>query len=366
MKNLEMREKRAVEFLRNITEKDVVITIFHNDTDGICSCVLINKFLKERIGKPSDFVISQPMPITKTLIQRIKLSIPTKIIILDLAIDQEKNLCKRLDGISETLVIDHHQITNMINLKKIIYYNPLLERDVYQSTSYLTYKLCSKIINMKKYLWVSLVGIAGDYNVNDSLDLIEEGKNIYSDLIEGNIKKNFIESEFGKVSDIITAMRASHISSERIAKILEGLNDIREIEQKRELIEYYEKVQNEIAGILTNIKSSAEIGDKILFYEINCKYNLRSVISTKLSELYSDKIIFVWEVSRNKVKFSVRNQSGSIDANQLLREASKDFRTAATGGHKLAAGGSIGLDEFDLFKEKIKQIVSKEKLIELN
>ncbi|MBU5678469.1 MAG: DHH family phosphoesterase [Candidatus Aenigmatarchaeota archaeon] len=365
MKNLEIREKNAIEFLRNITEKDIITTIFHNDTDGICSCVLINKFLKERIGKSSDFIISQPMPLTKTLIQRIKLAIPTKIIVLDLAIDQEKNLCRRLEGISETLVIDHHQITNMINFKRIIYYNPLLEKDVYQSTSYLIYKLCSKIIDMKNYLWISLIGIAGDYNINNSLDLIEEGKNLYQEFIQGDIKKNFINSIFGKASDIITAMRASHISSEKIAKIIESMDNIKEIEQRREMIEYYERVQNEIVGILASIKNNAEITENILFYEIKSKYNLRSVISTKLSEIYPNKIIFLWEVSRNKVKFSVRNQSGKIDINRLLKEASKDFRTAITGGHKLAAGGLISREEFDLFKEKIKQISSKEKLIEV-
>lgn len=366
MRNLERRENEALKFIRDITEKDVIITIFHNDTDGICSCVLINKFLKERIGKSSDFIISQPMPLTKTLIQRIKLSIPTKIIILDLAVDQEKNFCKKIEGISETLVIDHHQITNIINSKRIIYYNPLLERDVYQSASYLTYKLCSKIISMKKYLWISLIGIIGDYNVNDSLDLIEEGRKIYSHLFsEGDIKKNFINSIFSKASDIITAMRASHISSERIVKIIENMNDIMEIEQNREMIEYYEKVQREIAGILTSIKSSIEENESIIFYEIKSKYNLRSVISTKLSEIYPNKLIFVWEMSKNKIKFSVRNQAGSIDVNYLLKEASKDFKTAITGGHKLAAGGWISKEEFELFKEKIKEILSKKSLIKL-
>ncbi|MEM5868337.1 MAG: DHHA1 domain-containing protein [Candidatus Aenigmatarchaeota archaeon] len=366
MKNLEIKEKMAIEFLRNIKEKDIITTIFHNDTDGICSCVLINKFLKERIGKPSDIIISQPMPLTKTLIQRIKLSIPTKIIVLDLAIDQEKNLCRRLEGISETLVIDHHQITNMINFKKIIYYNPLIEKDVYQSASYLTYKLCSKIIDMKNYLWISLIGIAGDYNINDSLDLIEEGKNIYSDLLQEDGEKSFINSIFGRASDMITAMRASHISSEKIAKIIESMESIVEINQRRDMIEYYEKVQSEVAGILASVKSNAEINENILFYEIKSKYNLRSVISTKLSELYTNKIIFVWEVSRNKVKFSVRNKNNNIDLAKLLKEVSKDFRTAITGGHKLAAGGSISIDEFNLFKEKIKEFISRENLVKLS
>jgi len=91
-------------------------------------------------------------------------------------------------------------------------------------------------------------------------------------------------------------------------------------------------------------------------------YSLRSVIATKLSELYPKKIVFVWEVVRNNVKFSVRNQNGNVDVERVLKEASKDFKTAITGGHKLAAAGSIKKDEFDLFKEKILEILSKNKL----
>jgi single-stranded DNA-specific DHH superfamily exonuclease len=357
-------EKRALNFLNDIAPKDVVITIFHNDSDGIASCALFNSFLNKKIGRSSDFIISQPMPPTKTLVQRVKLSIPTKIIFLDLAIDQEKRIIKNLERICEILVIDHHQISNDINSKKTTHYNPLFNNNVYQSASYLTYKLCSKISDMSKYLWISLIGIAGDYNIKDSIDIISEGRKLYEKYFgkEDNISQAFFNSSFKRVSDIITSLKAYGIPCERIVKALETAEAIEEIENNREFLNYHEKVQKEIDAMMIKIKSEIKEVGEIIFYEMKAGYNLRSVIATKLSELYPKKIVFVWDVVRNNVKFSVRNQNGNIDVEKVLKEASKDFKTAITGGHKLAAAGSIKKDDFDLFKEKIVEILSRDKL----
>jgi single-stranded DNA-specific DHH superfamily exonuclease len=357
-------EKRAVDFLKNITQKDGIITIFHNDADGIASCTLLDLFLIEKIKRGSDFMISQPMPPTKTLVQRVKLSLPTKIIFLDLAIDQEKRIIKSLERICEILVIDHHQISNNLNSKKTIHYNPLFNNTVYQSASYLTYKILSKIFDMSKYLWIALIGIAGDYNIKDSMDLIFEGRKIYEKYFgkEDDITQGFLNSSFKRVSDIITSLKAYGIPCERIVKALEAAESIEEIENNSEFLNYHEKVQKEIDAMMVKIKSEIrEIGD-IIFYEMKSGYSLRSVIATKLSELYPKKVIFVWEVVKNTVKFSVRNQNGNINVEKILKEASKDFKTAITGGHKLAAAGSIKKDEFDLFREKIVEILSKNEL----
>ena len=40
-----IRMKKAVDFLNDISEKDEIVVVFNNDGDGICSCVLLNKFL---------------------------------------------------------------------------------------------------------------------------------------------------------------------------------------------------------------------------------------------------------------------------------------------------------------------------------
>lgn len=352
--------KEAISFLMNIKPDDEIIIIFHNDCDGISSCALMNKFLKNKIGKSADFIISQPMPPTKNLLQRIRMSIPTKIIFLDLAIDQERVLIKRLENICEILIIDHHQISNNLNSKRTIHYNPLFRGKVYQSASYLTYKICSKILDMKKYLWIAAVGIVGDYNIDDSMDLIKEIKKEYPNLFsqENDIRSAIFNSIFGHISNIITAMKASRVSCERVVKIMDSAETITEIEKNKEFLDYYEKVQEEIDRMMINIKSSVDDSKRVIFYEIKSKYNLRSVIATKLSEIYPKKLVVVWDVIRNNVKFSARNQDRTIDVEKVLREAASDFKYASVGGHESAAGGSIRKEDFEDFKNALMLLVS--------
>ena len=118
----------AAEFLKKIKPNDNVVIIFNNDGDGICSCamikILLNKFTK--IEK-EPFIIPQPMPMDKNLIQRIQTTVPTKILFLDLAADQQQNIIKKMVSISDILIIDHHQITKNLNSMAIVHHNPRIK-----------------------------------------------------------------------------------------------------------------------------------------------------------------------------------------------------------------------------------------------
>ena len=107
----------AVNFIKGITKNDSVIIIFNNDADGISACVLIDTLLKSKGVKP--YIISQPMPTEKNLVRKIQTTIPTKIIFLDLAMDQQQAVIKRLAGMCDILIIDHHSIHNNLILRAL-------------------------------------------------------------------------------------------------------------------------------------------------------------------------------------------------------------------------------------------------------
>ncbi|MEM7819595.1 MAG: DHHA1 domain-containing protein [Candidatus Aenigmatarchaeota archaeon] len=345
----------AVNFLKSIKPTDEIVIIFNNDADGICACALINKFL-EKTGRKRPYIISQPMPMDKNLIRRIQTTIPNKIIFLDLAVDQQQSILKKLGGICDILIIDHHQVYKNLSKKNVVHYNPRFKnKNIYQSTSYLVYKICSKIINMSEYLWIAAIGIVADYNLNDSKDLVNEIKNKYS------IKK-LEKSIFSQWSDMIYAVRATkYLSCEQIVYIIENVKNfenLSSIENYDKMLDAYQKISNETMSILSDIERNHETIGNIIFYNIKSKYNLSSQISTKLSEKYPDKLIITYEKNKNKIKVSARNQSNKIDAGKVLKLATKGLK-ASGGGHEAAAGATLLSKDWEKFKENLIKIVNK-------
>src|SRR3989338_10444217 len=143
--------KKAIQFLENVKKTDEIVVVFNNDGDGISSCVLLDKFLKIT-GRKKPYIINKPMPMDKNIIQRIQTTVPHKIIFLDIAADQQQNVLKKLGVICDMMIVDHHQVFKDMNSKNIVHYNPRMEQhDVYMSTSYCVYKICSKLSDMSEY-----------------------------------------------------------------------------------------------------------------------------------------------------------------------------------------------------------------------
>jgi len=350
-------EERALRFLRSISKKDEVIVVFHNDGDGICSCALMKHFLKTHAGIDAH-IISQPMPPKRTLSQRIKLSLPTKIIFLDLGIDQKKKIIKNLEMDCEILIIDHHEISCNLNSKRTVHYNPLFCSRVYQAASYLVYKLCSRIIDMKERMWVALIGIISDYNIEDVREFINRAAKRYSNIIKPNpSREELFNSEFGRATEMINAAKAARISCEEIVRIIESVRTLRELLENEELARAYERVQNEIERVFVEVRSKALSSRKIILYELQSKLGIRSQISTKLSTEFPDKIILVYERSRNKIKISARTQL-NVNLISLMKDVLSDVH-ATFGGHEHACGIEIKREDFDYFKQKLLEIESR-------
>ncbi len=346
---------KAKGFLESITPKDSVVIIFNNDADGIASCVLIRKLLESRNAKDV-FIINQPMPTEKHLIKKIQTTVPTKIIFLDIAVDQQPAVLKRLGGICDILVIDHHQITRDMNSDIVTHYNPRFENPkIYQSTAYVTYKLCSAITDMSASLWIAAVGMIGDYNLEDSQDVVKEVRNKYG------ISGKPYDSYLGRFADMISAARATNsMTCEGMADIFgkaSSPEDLENLPGSENLINAYKKSENEIMSIMADAEKNAERKGNIILYKLKSEYNLASPISTKLSEKYFNKIIIIYSHTGNKIKVSARNQSQKWNVAQMMQQASHGLKASA-GGHAAAAGATLQASDWEAFKERMIELAN--------
>ncbi|MCX6815902.1 MAG: DHHA1 domain-containing protein [Candidatus Aenigmarchaeota archaeon] len=348
--------KEAVEFLKDIKKTDETVIVFNNDGDGICSCTIVIK-LMDKLGLRSPYLISQPMPMDKNLVNRIKTTVPNKIIFLDLVVDQQEDIIKKVRGFADILAVDHHKITKNMNEKNVVYYNPRMTKSsLYQSTSYCAYKIAEEITEMPESLWISAVGIVSDYNLEDSKDIVEMAKKKFN-------VNDLYDSFLGRIADMISASRATNVlSCEEVVELFIKLEDpekLEDTEKGRKLADSYNTIKNEMFSILEDIKSTAEKKGKVIMYNLKSPYNLSSPISTKASEMYMDELLLVYNRSGTKYKVSARNQNKNIDAGKVMTLACKGIK-ASGGGHEAAAGATIDEKDWERFKENVFRIVNKE------
>ncbi len=356
--------RKVIESLKKINKKDVVVIIFHNDGDGVCSATLLNKFLIKWRGKPADLLITQPMPPNNNLIDRVKTTVPSKIIFTDLAIGSDLKLIKKFESISNLIIIDHHEINRSPSSRKVSYYNPrLYDKNVYKSASYLVYKITSKIVDMSDSLWISAIGIISDYDITYSKDLLKEAKKKYRCYLDKIDQKSVLSSKFGKISDMIAAAKATKsISCEQMAEIFTRAklpDDIIEGRYADKLLKAYQKIQDELERLKIDIEKSAKVFGNVVLYEFNSKYNFRSPLSSIISDRYPNKVIVVWNKSRGKVKLSARAKYKKYNVGSILKRIARDMENTSAGGHPAAAGATIPEKYWEEFKSRFIEEVNK-------
>src|SRR3989338_2384351 len=106
--------KKAIDFLAALTEKDDIIVVFNNDGDGVCSCAVLCSYL-EKTGKKKPLLISQPMPPEPNMLKKIQTTVPSKIIFLDMALDHDPAILKRIGALCDILIVDHHIVRKNLN-----------------------------------------------------------------------------------------------------------------------------------------------------------------------------------------------------------------------------------------------------------
>jgi single-stranded DNA-specific DHH superfamily exonuclease len=333
---------------RWIREAESVCLVTHTDTDGICSGAIFLKALKKITKKEADLVLaSANILANRSFYERLPTS--ELYVFTDLPLDQSWEVASQKIGNKKIMIMDHHIPKKNLNSSRIVHINPMFDRDVYYPASKIVFDVFSEIVDIKELDWLAVVGIIGDMGVPDTKTFVRRVMKKYG--VEPK-NKDPRESAFGRIDELIgSAMvcRGEEGAMEAI-RIVERSEDYKGLLNNAKLGAYREKVEKNLEELKKEFEKKAEYYKEIdtLIFEMTPKYNIGSVLATVLSKKIENKTIIIINRRGNIANLNFRRQDGKVDMKELAEFATKGFGKG--GGHKKAAGGTIGIDKVEEFK----------------
>ncbi|MBN2043070.1 MAG: DHH family phosphoesterase [Candidatus Aenigmarchaeota archaeon] len=332
------------------------ILVYHRDADGVCSASLLLKFFPDFEAIPREGPI-----IDSKFMKEITGMNPGMLLFLDIPIDQEWKKVKKIrDSVPgiKIMVLDHHLMEKDLNKLGMLHINPRFDApDIYCPASYCIYKLFKKMgLDVEPFIWISVIGIIGDYGFEDCGDVLQECVKRYPEFNHGkDIKKNGLATAAEMISAAITLKggEGAKLGLEALVKS----EKIEDFYHSRTFRRYREIVQREIERITKDFEVNKEIfgKEKVIFYQISSKLNITSIMATVFTERYEDYAIIVRKHSDQGWKISLRCQKGWVNVGDLAKDCSKGIGSG--GGHPKSAGALV--KDWDKFKSRVLEYVKK-------
>lgn len=320
---------------------------FHDDPDGLCSFLLLYRFIKEGNG-----VIVKTYPdLGPVFLKKVHEYNPDKIFILDKAMVSQEFL----DKVScPVLWIDHH---GPYILQKVKYYNPRIKNpDDNTSVSYICYKI------VEQDLWIAMIGIIGDWQMPVfSTEFSEK----YPDLLPKEItqpEKVLFATHLGTLVRVFSfILKGQNKDAMKCVKILTRIQDPYEIlnlttSQGKYIFDKFEKVNQEYQQLLKESIESVTKDKFLIHLYKDTSNSFTSDLSNELLYKYPDKFIIVGREKSGEIKLSLRSPSVKIPP---IIEVALQGLQGYGGGHEYACGVNIKAEDFPIFLERFKKLVQK-------
>jgi single-stranded DNA-specific DHH superfamily exonuclease len=346
----EICRKGELERLREFLKAKRGMLFYHGDADGVCSAALFLKFFRD-----FEFCPRKGPRIGEDLVGVVLDKKPKLLVFLDLPVDQER---KKLDRFLREIpglrivIIDHHIAERDISSDRIVHVNPrFVKEGVYIPAACAVYRILEGFgKKVGPLVWVAALGVIGDYEWRGCRELIEECREEYPYLLEGEP----LESRLGEGADTIAAA-ATLKGMKGIAECLKVLMDSEGFEQfggNRKLQEWRRIVDDEVRAIEEDFRKSREVFRKegLVVYEVKSGINLTSLVATNFGEKLPGKVVAIRKALGDEWKVSLRSQKGKADLGRIVKACVKGIGSG--GGHERAAAALV--KDWNLFLKRLK------------
>jgi len=337
-----LSEEQLDEIREWLNKSQNPLFFFDNDADGLASFLLLRRYICRGKG-----VAVKSFPeLNSAYMSKVKEFKPDVVFILDKPLVSEEFLNEiSLENIP-IIWIDHHPTQQ--SRGKAIYYNPL---DNPPSTNEPIAYWCWKIT--KKDDWIAMIGCLGDWFIPDFAEK-------YSEEFPGLLDKRksaahaLFETQTGKIVKILNFALKDKTSN--VVKMLRKLEDAKNpyeiLEDKKfeQIRKRYEQVEKKYSALLEKAKELGMKGRRFIFFQYGGALSLSSDISNELYYIFPEKLIAVAYIKGDRANLSIRGKGARDFIEKVLKEIQ-----GTGGGHELAVGANISVEDLPKFYEILKK-----------
>lgn len=344
-----LTEKQLTEIREHLENAKNPIFFFDNDPDGLCSFLLLQRY----IGRGRGVSLRGHSSVSRSFFKRVEEFKADYIFVLDKPIINPEFIALAKKAGIPLVHIDHH---NVPRSDIDFYYNTFYESGKNEPVSY----LCYKITNKKEDSWISAIGCITDAFLPEFIDDI---KKQFPELIDNKYKTAFdilYTTKLGEICQIISfGLRDKTSNVVAMMKFLmnaKGPHDILEDSHKtKSFLKRFKDINEKYKRILKNAEDAYTGGD-LLFFSYSGDMSINQYVANELMYNHPHKIILIVYSRGNIANLSLRWDK---DIRTPTVNALKDIEGATGGGHEHATGARMAKDKLDIFKERLLEEVEK-------
>ncbi len=324
--------------------------LFDNDPDGLCSYLLLRRFVDCGTGVP----IKSFPELTPEYLSYVSQYSADAIVILDKPL-VSKAFLEEAHALSiPVLWIDHHDVETHALPKNVSYYNPLRTA---KPENIPTTALAFMISRRNSDLWLSVVGSIADHYIpawyDDFLvaypDLsipTEDPFEVYYTTPLGTIVKLFSYGLKDKTSTVAETIRF-------LETVRTPYDVFSESEENTTLHARFSVIDKRVKDLVQKAIASYDPALRYLLFEYGGDLSVSSDVSNELSFRFPDTLIFVCYRNAGFVTVSARGTKVRDFVVPLIEA----IPTASGGGHENAVGARFPTESFGYFKERVTTLV---------
>ncbi|MEM4325737.1 MAG: DHH family phosphoesterase [Candidatus Pacearchaeota archaeon] len=347
-----LTKKQVLEIREHLEKAQNPIFLFDNDPDGLCSFLLLRRYIGRGEGVP----IKSFPDISPSYLKKVKDFKSDYVFILDKPVVSGL-FFNRLYEMNVPIVwIDHHIIDRKKIPSFVNYYNPLFNKKKGEEP---VTALCFQISDKKEDLWIAAIGCISDSFLPKFYSRVEE---IYPELTisSQNVLNILYKSQLGKIAKIFNyALKDKTSNVNKMIRFLINAKSpwdvLNENEHNHTLHKRFKEVLAKYSKLLSKAISIGKKSGKVLFFVYKGKLSVSGDLANELKYIYPEKIIVVIYVKGLKANISMRGER----VINIFSKAIIDLKGADGGGHKDAVGGHMNLKDLERFKENVLNVVNK-------
>lgn len=349
-----MLSKTQISEIRTHLEKSQnPIFFFDNDPDGLCSFLLLRRWL----GRGKGVAIKSFPELDVSYFKKVEELNADYVFILDKPMVSNAFWSEIEKNNIPVVWIDHHELNGEVP-EFVNYYNSFVKDSKDGSVAEPVTYSCYQATRKEEDLWLAVVGCISDRFVPDFYSDFEKK---YPDisLSSKNAFSIFYSSLIGKVARILSfALKDRTTNVVSMIKFLVSVKSpyevLEENYQNYTMHKRFEFINSKYSKFVKKAEEVGKNSKKILFFQYGGDLSISSDLSNELSYKFPDKVIVVAYINGTKATISIRGS----DVKEPVLKALANIEQSSGGGHKDAVGAKVNVEDLDRFREALSKSIS--------